>query len=68
MGWRRPGSLVPVSVEARPLFEFDNSFVRHLRGLYEPWRAAPAPAPHLLALNEELAAELGASADALQHT
>ena len=55
-----------VSVAVRPLFEFDNSFVRDLRGLYEPWRAAPAPAPRLLVLNEELATELGADADALR--
>jgi uncharacterized protein YdiU (UPF0061 family) len=37
----------------------DNSFARELSGLYEPWRAAPAPRPMLLALNESLAAELG---------
>ena len=55
-----------VSVAVRPLFEFDNSFVRDLRGLYEPWRAAPAPAPRLLMLNEELATELGVDADALR--
>jgi len=55
-----------VSVEIRPLFEFDNSFVRDLKGLYEPWAAAPAPAPTLLALNEELAAELGVDANALR--
>ena len=65
-GRRPPGSLVPVSVAVRPLFEFDNSFVRDLRGLYEPWRAAPAPAPRLLVLNEELATELGVDADALR--
>jgi uncharacterized protein YdiU (UPF0061 family) len=64
--WKSFGSLVPVSVAVRPLFEFDNSFVRDLRGLYEPWRAAPAPAPRLLVLNEELAAELGVDADALR--
>jgi uncharacterized protein YdiU (UPF0061 family) len=55
-----------VSVAVRPLFEFDNSFVRDLTGLYEPWQAAPARAPELLALNEELAAELGLDADALR--
>jgi uncharacterized protein YdiU (UPF0061 family) len=55
-----------VNVGVRPLFEFDNSFVRDLSGLYEPWRAAPAPAPRLLVLNEELAAELGVDADALR--
>jgi serine/tyrosine/threonine adenylyltransferase len=55
-----------VSVAVRPLFEFDNSFVRDLSGLYEPWRAAPVPAPRLLVLNEELATELGVDADALR--
>ena len=61
-----PVSLGAMSVAARPLFAFDNSFVRELEGLYEPWQAAPAPAPRLLALNEELAAELGVDADALR--
>jgi len=57
-----------MSVAARPLFAFDNSYVRELRGLYEPWQAAPASAsaPRLLALNEELATELGADPDALR--
>ena len=55
-----------MSVVARPLFAFDNSFVRELEGLYEPWRAAPAPAPRLLVLNEALAAELGADPEALR--
>jgi serine/tyrosine/threonine adenylyltransferase len=55
-----------VSVAVRPLFEFDNSFVRDLEGLYEPWRAAPAPAPRLLVLNKDLATELGVDADALR--
>jgi uncharacterized protein YdiU (UPF0061 family) len=54
-----------MSVAARPLFAFDNSYVRDLEGLYVPWKAAPVPAPRLLALNEELAAELGADAEAL---
>ena len=55
-----------MSVAARPLFSFDNSYVRDLPGLYEPWQAAPAPEPRLLALNEPLAAELGVDADALR--
>jgi len=55
-----------MSIAAPPLFAFDNSYVRELEGLYEPWRAAPAPAPKLLALNEELATELGADPDALR--
>ena len=44
---------------AAPPFAFDNSYVRDLEGLYEPWQPAPAPAPRLLALNEDLARELG---------
>ncbi len=59
-------SVVLVSVAVRPLFEFDNSFVRDMRGLYEPWRAASAPAPRLLVVNEELATELGVDPDALR--
>ncbi len=59
-------SLRSMSVAARPLFAFDNSYVRDLSGLYEPWQAAPAPAPRLLALNEDLATELGVDAEALR--
>ncbi|MDQ3758523.1 MAG: YdiU family protein [Actinomycetota bacterium] len=55
-----------MSVADRLLFAFDNSFVRELEGLYIPWKATPAPAPELLALNEELAAELGLDADQLR--
>ncbi|MDQ3554204.1 MAG: YdiU family protein [Chloroflexota bacterium] len=55
-----------MSVAVRPLFSFDNSYVRELEGLYEPWQAAPAPAPRLLALNEQLAVELGVDAGALE--
>jgi uncharacterized protein YdiU (UPF0061 family) len=53
-------------VAARPLFAFDNSFVRELEGLYRPWQAAAAPEPELLALNEPLARELGADPEALR--
>ena len=55
-----------MSIAARPLFAFDNSFVRELEGLYMPWSAEPAPAPELLALNDELARELGADPEALR--
>ena len=55
-----------MSIAARPLFAFDNSFVRDLEGLYEPWQAATVPAPRLLALNARLAAELGADPAALR--
>src|SRR4051812_28867450 len=54
-----------MSVSLRPLFAFDNSFVRELDGLFVPWEAAPAPAPRLLALNDELAEDLGLDAAAL---
>jgi uncharacterized protein YdiU (UPF0061 family) len=56
-----------MSVAAQGLFAFDNSYVRELDGLYEPWQAArAAPAPELLALNDELAAELGVDRTALE--
>jgi uncharacterized protein YdiU (UPF0061 family) len=53
-------------VAVRPLFAFDNSFARDLGGLYVPWKPAPAPAPHLLVLNEALAGELGVDVEALR--
>ena len=46
-------------------FSWDNSFVRELEGLYEPWTAAVAPAPKLLVLNEALAEDLGLDPKAL---
>jgi uncharacterized protein YdiU (UPF0061 family) len=55
-----------MSVAAPSLFEFDNSYVRELAGLYEPWQAARVPAPRLLALNEDLATELGVDPAALR--
>ena len=55
-----------MSIAAGPLFAFDNTYVRELEGLYERWEGAPVPAPRLLALNEDLAAELGAVAAALR--
>ena len=55
-----------MSVAAGSLFAFENSYVRELEGLYEPWQGAPASAPRLLALNEQLAAELGVAGDALK--
>lgn len=51
---------------ARTLFEFDNSYAREVPGLSLSWRAAPVPAPELLVLNEELAAELGVEPAALR--
>ena len=44
---------------AQTLFRFEDSYARTVPGLCLPWAAAPAPAPELLVLNEELAAELG---------
>ena len=43
----------------RSHFAFDNTYVRDLGGLYEPWRANVVAEPRLLALNEALAVELG---------
>ena len=50
----RPGRTIRV-VNVR----LDDWFVRDLQGLYEPWQAAEAPQPSLLALNDTLAASLG---------
>jgi uncharacterized protein YdiU (UPF0061 family) len=55
-----------MSTAARPLFAFDDTFVRELEGLYLPWKGAPAPDPRFLALNRELATELGLDPDALR--
>ncbi len=55
-----------MSIAARPLFAFQSTFVDALEGLYEPWSGASVPAPRLLALNDDLAAELGADAGALR--
>jgi uncharacterized protein YdiU (UPF0061 family) len=55
-----------MTTSVRSLFTFDNSFVRALPGLYTPWHAVVAPDARLVALNEDLAAELGVDADALR--
>ena len=55
-----------MTVAARSLFAFEDSFARELEGLYVPWQGTPVPEPRLLALNEELAAELGLDAQALR--
>jgi uncharacterized protein YdiU (UPF0061 family) len=55
-----------MSVAAQPLFAFDNSYARELEELCVPWKAAPAPAPALLALNDDLATELGVDPGALR--
>ena len=51
---------------ARTLFEFDDSYARQVPSLSVPWAAVPVPAPELLVLNGELAAELGVDAAALR--
>lgn len=48
------------------LFHFDNSFVRDLEGLYEPWTAVHASSPRLLVLNDALAEELGSTPERLR--
>ena len=55
-----------MSVATHPPLTFDDSYLRDLPELCIPWQAAQAPAPRLLALNEELARELGADAEALR--
>ena len=51
----------------RSLLAFaEPTYFRDLEGLYEPWAAAPAPAPELLVLNDGLVTELGADPDALR--
>ena len=47
-------------------FGFDNSYARELPGFYVAWKPAPVPAPRLLYLNDDLAAELGLDAAALR--
>jgi uncharacterized protein YdiU (UPF0061 family) len=47
-------------------FRFDDSYAREVPGLSVSWTAAPAPAPELLVLNEELAVELGVDPAALR--
>ncbi len=55
-----------MSVAARPLFAFDNTFVRELNGLYVEWQGATIEAPALLVLNAPLAADLGVDVERLQ--
>jgi protein adenylyltransferase len=47
-----------MSVAAGLSFQFDNSYVRDLEGLYEPWSPAEVPSPTLVVLNDALADEL----------
>jgi len=48
------------------MFGFVNTYARELPELVTPWQAAAAPAPELLALNAELADELGFDAARFQ--
>ncbi|UCE32168.1 MAG: YdiU family protein [Burkholderiales bacterium] len=56
-----------LSLEPRSMapFPFDNSYARDLRGFYVAWQPVAVPAPRLLYLNHELAAELGLDVAAL---
>src|SRR5580704_458897 len=51
---------------ATTLFRFEDTYAREVPDLSVPWQAAQAPAPELLVLNEELAAELGVDPAALR--
>ncbi len=53
------------TIQSELRFAFDNSYARDLTGLYVSWKPAAVPAPRLLYLNDELAAELGLPAAAL---
>jgi uncharacterized protein YdiU (UPF0061 family) len=55
-----------MSVSARSLLEFEHSYACQLPQLSVPWTAVSVSAPALLMLNEELAAEVGADAEALR--
>jgi serine/tyrosine/threonine adenylyltransferase len=55
-----------MNVAGSTLFQFDNSFARELAGLYVDWQPAAVPDPVLLALNDELARDLGADPVALR--
>ena len=61
----RPASLPTVDAIAlgAPLH---HSYATELVGLHAPWNPSPAPLPSLLALNAELAAELGMNVVALK--
>jgi len=51
---------------ATTVFRLEDSYAREVPGLSVPWTAAQVPAPELLVLNEELAAELGVDPAALR--
>lgn len=47
-------------------WRFDNTYARELSGLYSPWRPEPVAAASLVALNDDLATELGLDAEWLR--
>ncbi|WP_072313965.1 protein adenylyltransferase SelO [Agrococcus sp. Marseille-P2731] len=49
-----------------PTIELGSRFARELPELAVPWQGAPAPAPSLLALNAQLATELGLDPESLR--
>jgi uncharacterized protein YdiU (UPF0061 family) len=55
-----------MSVTAGPRFDLDDSFARELVGLHEPSAPVPVADPSLLALNDQLAVELGLDPEALR--
>lgn len=52
--------------QARPLFELDDWFVRDIPELSMAWEAEQVPAPELVVLAEDLAADLGLDAGRLR--
>jgi serine/tyrosine/threonine adenylyltransferase len=60
----RPASLPTVDAATLGM-ALDNSYASELVGLHAPWNPSPAPQPHLLALNAELAEALGMNVEAL---
>jgi len=59
-------AVVAQEVEQRPPFKFGDSGFRELVGLYEPWQGAVAPEPRLVALNDQLAVDLGLDPDVVR--
>ncbi|OZM83193.1 YdiU family protein [Pseudonocardia sp. MH-G8] len=51
---------------SRVLLDLDGTYAREVPGLSVPWSAVTAPAPRLLVLNEQVAAELGVDPAALR--
>ena len=61
-----PRSVEGVSVVTPPAVSLGDRFARELPEMAVPWRAAEAPDPQLLVLNEPLARELGLDAASLR--